>query len=67
MGAPKVVDLKPKTGGGGSSDNFVALVVEKAQNGWILKDMVPEGQEYVEQTFIFSDRSELLREIARRV
>lgn len=67
MATPKLVDLKPKTGGSSSSDSFVAMVVEKAQNGWILKDMIPEGEHLVEQTFIFSDRSELLREIARRI
>lgn len=67
MTGPKLVDLKPKTGGSSSSDTFFAMVIEKAENGWILKDMVPHGEDLIEQTFIFADRSELLREIARRV
>lgn len=68
MSAPKLVDLKPKTGGSSSSDQFIALVVEKAQNGWILKEMVPSGDDHlIEQIFIYSDRSELLRDLARKI
>lgn len=67
MSAPKLVDLKPKFGGA-SSDHFIALVVEKAQNGWILKEMVPSDEDHlIEQTFIYSDRAELLRDIARKI
>ena len=70
MAAPKIVDLKPKAGGFDPESPFIALVIEKAENGYIMKNMAPapgEEDSVIEQTFVFLDRSELLREVARRI
>ena len=61
---------KKITGGGDHTHEIEALVIERAENGYVVRIMEPFNEEsLVETVLVFGakDREELLKEIAKRL
>lgn len=68
---PKISELKkaePKLGGGDNGGGVDCFIIEKASNGFILRLLTggPNPEEGVmEDTLVYTDRSEMLRDLAK--
>jgi hypothetical protein len=56
---------EPVTGGGGGGSMPCAVLIEPASNGYILRLLGGDGEEF--DCLVFTDRSELLRELASKL
>lgn len=64
----KKVAKEPVTGGGDSGAPADALIIEKVDNGYILRCIRGGAEEgLVEECLVFLDRSELMKDIAGRI
>jgi hypothetical protein len=62
------MQLTPKTGGDNGSPTADCLIIEKVNNGFILRAIQGgEDEGVVQECRVYLDRSELLRDIAARL
>jgi hypothetical protein len=65
----KITELRPQTGGGDSNPTSDAIIIEKVDNGYILRCIKatenPEIQ--IEECRVYLDRAELMRDVASRL
>jgi hypothetical protein len=65
----KITELRPQTGGGDSNPTSDAIIIEKVDNGYILRCIQatenPEIQ--IEECLVYLDRAELMRDVAARL
>lgn len=65
----KITELRPQTGGGDSNGTSDAVIIEKVDNGYILRCIKatenPEAP--IEECRVYVDRSELMRDLASRL
>lgn len=57
--------VQTKTGGGDGMDLSKAIVIEKADNGYILRTLGLEGEEM--ECLVYTDRSELMRDVTKKL
>jgi hypothetical protein len=65
----KITELRPQTGGGSDNPTSDAIIIEKVDNGYILRCLQatdnPEVQ--LEECRVYTDRAELMRDVAARL
>jgi hypothetical protein len=65
----KITELRPQAGGGDTNPTSDAVIIEKVDNGYILRCLKatdnPDVQ--IEECRVYTDRSELMRDVAARL
>lgn len=65
----KITELRPQTGGGNDNPTSDAIIIEKVDNGFILRCLKatenPDIQ--IEECRVYTDRAELMRDVASRL
>lgn len=64
----KITELRPQTGGGSGEMLAGAIVIEKVDNGYILRVLQQGGdEEAMVECKVYTDRAELMRDVAARI
>ena len=60
-------EIKPQTGGKDNGSGSDCLIIEKVDNGYILRAMKGGDEEILEECKVYVDRAELMKDIASRI
>jgi hypothetical protein len=62
----KITELRPQFGGGDGGSGLDCLIIEKVDNGYVLRALCG-GDETIMECRVYSDRAELLKDVAARL